>query len=467
MLLKALPVCAVASALAVFMGTGASGPAPLLLELDRGESAPVALANGAQRTVKLLDYREYTEPYYESANKRIVQAVVSADVTVDVDGVTKTITGGPFRMPVAVNGISLLAACTRGWAGGIETDPLAKDVRLEALDASVPWYTGGRLVFPVRNYRWHAMNYQHTYLALAVNQAKLYYHRGEDFGMIPDLDQVLAISDAVVTKVPGPDGDGDSNAVTLEDRTGLRFLYVHMNAGHIRKDLRPGAMVAGGEALGLTGNTWAGGPVGDPHLHIDAKQKRTGRYMNTFPLIAAAYHASYPAELLPVAGGWRHVLAGGSITLDGSLSQAADNTKIIGFEWKFADGAGAQGSSVPKRYDAPGAYSEQLTITDDRGRSDSDFAEVFVLSPGQKTPPPYVWINYYPVRGIRPGTEVSFLTRHANLQSLSIDYGDGVRQPWAEKTTHSYQQPGLYVVTVRGESAGAGPGVFHVRVIVE
>ena len=127
----------------------------------------------------------------------------------------------------------------------------------------------------------------------------------------------------------------------------------------------------------------------------------------------------------------------------------------------------SSGPSVPKRYDEPGAYSEQLTITDDRGRSDSDFVEVFVLSPSQKTPPPYVWINYYPVRGIRPGTEVRFLTRHANLRNLSIDYGDGVRQPWAEKTTHSYQRPGLYVVTVRGESAGAGPGVFHVRVIVE
>ena len=467
MLLKVLPVCAVASALAVLIAIGASGPAPVLLELDRGESAPVKLADGARRTVKLLDYRERTEPYYESANERTVQAVVSADVTVDVDGVTKKLTGGPFRMPVAVNGISLLVACTRGWTGGIEPDALAKDVRLEACDASRPWYSGGRLVFPVRNYRWHAMNYQHTYLGLAVNQAKLYYHRGEDFGMIPDLEQALAVTNAVVTVAPGPDGDGDSNSVMLEDRAGLRFLYAHMNAAHIRKELRPGAKITGGEALGLTGNTWAGQPVSDPHLHVDAKEKLTDRYINTFPLIAAAYRTNYPAELLPVAGGWRHVSAGGSITLDGSLSQAADGTKLISFEWKFADGTGAQGPSVTKRYDEPGAYSEQLTTTDDRGRRDADFLEVFVLSPSQKIPPPYVWINYYPVRDIQPGTEVRFLTRHANLRNLSIDYGDGIRQPWAESTTHSYQQPGLYVVTVRGESAGAGPGVFHVRVIVE
>jgi hypothetical protein len=148
-----LPVCAIAYALALLMSAGAPEPAPVLLELDRGESAPVKLANGAWRTVKLLGYREYTEPYYESANKRIVQAVVSADVTVDVDGVTGKITGGPFRMPVAVNGISLLAGCTRGWTGGIEPDALTKDVRLEACDASRPWHSGGRLAFPVRNYR--------------------------------------------------------------------------------------------------------------------------------------------------------------------------------------------------------------------------------------------------------------------------------------------------------------------------
>jgi PKD domain/Peptidase family M23 len=467
MQLKALLVCALAATLALLMAAGASDLAPVLLELDRGEAAPVRLANGAQRAVRLLDCREHTEPYYESANKQIVQAVVSADVTVDVDGVTRKITGGPFRMPVAVNGVSLLVACTQGWTGGIDPDALAKDVRLEASDASKPWYSNERVVFPVRNYRWHAMNYQHTYLGLAVNQAKLYYHRGEDFGMIPDLEQALAITDAVVTTVPGPGGDGDSNYVVLEGSAGLRFLYAHMNATHIRKDLQPGSRVACGEVLGLTGNTWAGHPVIDPHLHVEATGKLAGRKIDTFPLIAAAYRTSFPDELLPVAGGWRHASAGDSITLDGSLSQAADGTELVGFDWRFSDGTGAHGPSVTKRYNEPGAYSEQLTITDDQGRSDSDFVEVFVLSPGQKTAPPYAWINYYPVRGIRPGTDVRFLTRCSSLRNLSIDYGDGVSEPSAESTTHSYQRRGTYVVTVRGESAGAGPGVFRVRVIVE
>jgi hypothetical protein len=465
--LKALPAFIIASALAAWTDAGVPESASVLLELDRGESAAVRLADGAQRTVRLLDYREYTEPYYESAKKRAVQAVVSADLTVDVGGVTKKITGGPFRMPVVVNGIALLPACTRGWTGGIEPDALAKDVRLEACDASGPWIGGRCFAFPVRNYRWHASNYQHTYLALAVNQAKLYYHRGEDFGMIPDLEQVLALSDAVVTRVPGPNGDGDSNYVVLEDGAGLRFLYAHMNASHIRRELQPGTKVRCGEALGLTGNTWAGKAVGDPHLHVDVAERLPGRYINTFPLIATAYQTSFPAELLPIAGGWRHVTAGGSIVLDGSLSQAAEGAKLVGFEWKLTDGTEAQGSSITKRYDEPGAYSEQLTITDDQNRRDCDFVEVFVLSPKQTMPPPYVWINYYPVRGIRPGTEVRFLTRYANLQNLSIEYGDGNRQMWAENTTHAYQQRGVYVVTVRGDSAGAGPGVFHVRVVVE
>jgi hypothetical protein len=89
------------------------------------------------------------------APRSLVSAKIpgSHGAKVDVDGVTGKITGGPFRMPVAVNGISLLAGCTRGWTGGIEPDALTKDVRLEACDASRPWCSGGRLAFPVRNYR--------------------------------------------------------------------------------------------------------------------------------------------------------------------------------------------------------------------------------------------------------------------------------------------------------------------------
>jgi len=33
--------------------------------------------------------------------------------------------------------------------------------------------------------------------------------------------------------------------------------------------------------------------------------------------------------------------------------------------------------------------------------------------------------------------------------------------------THSYKKSGRYLVTVKGQDAGSGPGTFHVRVIVD
>lgn len=440
---------------------------PEILELNKGESAVVNMADGGSRIVKLLDYREHIEPYFESAKKRSIEAVIAADLTVEVNGVRKTFTGGPFRMPTTVNGVALLLNCTRNWTGGIDPDPLAKDIRLEAREAELPWYEAERFSFPVRNYRWRIMNYQHTYLGIAVNQAKLYYHRGEDFGMIPDLEQTLSITTAEVTNVPGLHGDGESNSISLEDGTGLLFRYAHLNAPHIEPKLQPGTQLTRGEMLGLTGNTWNGGPVGDPHLHFEIREKKSNSFRNSFPLIVAAYRASFPGESLPIAGGWRHVYREGSLVLDGSLSLPAAGRKIVDYRWTFSDGTQAAGPKVTRRYDAAGSYSQQLTIKDDRGLTDSDFVEVFVLARNQKIPPPYAWINYYPVRGIHPGTEVRFLIRHANLKNVTIDYGDAQPQPWAENSSHQYSKPRTYIVTVRGEDAGGGPGIFHSRVIVE
>ena len=462
------PSLSLAAAALLWAGAAsAAGSGPQVLDLSSGESAAITLADGKSRTIKLIGLREFTEPYFESAEGKITQAVVRATFEVEVDGVKASLTGGPFRMPTAVNGLAVLLSCTRNWSGGISPDPISKEVRLEVRDATLPWVTLAGYVFPIRGYRWRAMNYQHTYLGVVVNQARLYYHRGEDMGMIPDLEQALAITKAEITKVPGPKGDGGSNSVVLEDGDGLRFRYAHMNTPNIRPALQPGSKLERGEAMGLTGNTWRGGPVNDPHLHVEARDSKTDTFRNSFPLIVAAYRASFPGEVLPIAGGWRHVVAGGSVTLDGSLSLAGAGRKITSFEWLLADGKTVRECSVTLRYDRPGTYSEQLRVADDRGTRDSDFVEVFVLSPDQKTSPPYAWINYYPVRAIHVGSEVQFLTRFANMKNVTIEYGDGERTAWSEKTAHRYNKAGTYVVTVRGQDAGSGPGTFHVRVIVE
>jgi murein DD-endopeptidase MepM/ murein hydrolase activator NlpD len=453
--------------MAVLFSSVLAAQNPQILDLGVGESQRVALANGTAKTVRLLGYREQTEPYLRLGNRVFVDAVVSADVQVEVDGVTTTISGGPFRLPTTANGLSLLVATTKGWIGGSAPENFKKDVRLEAKDARLPWCEADRFLFPIRNYRWRATNYQHTWLGIVVNQRGLYYHRGEDMGMIPDLDYAVAVTDGVITKVPGPKGDGGSNAVVIEDATGLTFRYAHMNTPHILPELQPGIRVTKGQKLGLTGNTYGGGPVDDPHLHVEVRDQKSGALRNSFPLFVAAYLNSYPGSLLPIAGGWRHVWAGNTIELDGSRSLPAPGRKIVSYDWTFTDGKRVKKPRVRRYYARVGTYSEQLLVRDDRGQSDLDFVEVFVLDRERKSPPPYVWINYYPVRNIRPGTDVRFLTRYVSLRDLIIDFGDGTKVPYAEMTTHRYRRPGTYVVTVSGMDDGTGPGIFKVRVVVE
>lgn len=438
---------------------------PAVCDLSVGESCPAALASGRTKSVRLVSLREHTEPYFESMTDAFCEAVVRADVEVDVDGMRAVVAGGPFRLPQRVNGVNVLVTTTKGWLDGVVPDVLAKDVRLEVKDAAAPFYDPGRFIFPVRNYRWRVSNYQHTWLGLAVNQAQHYYHRGEDMGMIPDLDEVLSMSAGTVNTVPGPKGDNASNTFIVEDPAGLAFRYSHMNAPHIRQELQPGVKVALGEKLGLTGNTWRGRPVSDPHLHVDVRSD--GAWRNSFPIIVNAYQTSFPGETMPVAGGWRHVWAGGSVDLDGSLSIAGAGRRIRSFGWTFTDGTRASGVKTRRTYPRPGGYSEQLQVTDDKGTRYLDFLEIFVLDRNNKKPPPFIWMNYYPIRGIRAGTPVRFLTRFSHTKDVTLDFGDGTKVPREEMLEHRYAKPGTYVVTATGADAGSGPAVFKLRVVVE
>ena len=438
---------------------------PQMCELSVGETCYVELASGEKKPVTLLEYREKTEPYFESANNDFVDAVVSAEVEVDVGGVERTLIAGPFRLPVTVNGVAVLVACTKGWIGGIGADNLTKDVRLEAKDAGLPFYEPERFVYPIRDYRWRVMNYQHTWLALAVNQARHYYHCGEDMGMIPDLEAVVSMTEGTVTRAPGPEGDGASNGFIVEDETGLSIRYAHMNTPNIRQELQAGSPVNNGEKLGLTGNTWRGRPTRDPHLHVGIKTGDT--YRNSFPIIVNAYLNSFPGSVLPVAGGWRHVWAGGTIELDGSLSVASPGRRITSYQWTFGDGSSAESAKVRRRYDRIGTYSEQLRVSDSEGVSDLDFVEVYVLDRENKKRPPYGIINYYPIRGIQPGAQVQFLIHYNNMKDVVIDFGDGTETPCRGTLRHRYPAPGTYVVTLKGEDNGSGPGTFKARVIVE
>jgi hypothetical protein len=462
MVAKSFAICLLASAAVI----AAEVANPVIIELSKGESQEIHLPGGKTHRITLIALEKRTEPYYESANKKTIDAVVEAAVTIAIDGKRATVVGGPFRLPTVVDGLAVLVSVTKGWTGGIVKDELEKDVRLEVQDAKIPWYDAGRFVYPIRNYRWRAVNYQHTFLGLAVNQASVYYHRGEDLGMLPDRNAAVASTAGQIGKVPGPQGDGASNSFFLH-AAGLVFRYAHMNTPNILPEMKPGVRVSQGQKLGLTGNTWRGRPVRDPHLHVEIRDEASGKLRNTFPWIVAAYRNSFPGDLLPIAGGWRHLWAGDTIELDGSRSLAGTGRKIVSWKWKFTDGSSAEGRRVSRRYTAPGTYSEQLTVCDDRGREGSDFVEVYVLNRQHQTMPPFTMIYHYPIRGIHAGDQVEFVVRPNKGGPATIEYGDGQKVSWSEITHHRYAHSGTYIVTVTKSDTGSGPSVFKSQVVVE
>jgi murein DD-endopeptidase MepM/ murein hydrolase activator NlpD len=440
---------------------------PQVCELAAGETCQVWKADGSTVPVTLNGVNERTEPFFESGNNRFVDAVVSADVDLTVNSVSKQITGGPYRLPAEVNGLHVLLANSGGWQGGIAKDKMAPDklVRLELQDAALPFYAPKRFVYPIKNYRWRAENFLDTFLGVVFDQDKLYYHRGEDMGHMNDRDPVVALADGRITVYPGPHTDRESNSVRVEDETGLAVRLAHMNSLYLRPELRVGLEVRQGEKLGRTGNTWMGKPTNDPHLHVDATAGEVFR--NSYPLLVAAYQNSYPGEIMAVAGGVRHLYAGEEIELDGSLSIPPPGREIANYRWTLTDEASAEGATLSRRYERPGSYTETLQVIDSKGATAYDFVEVFVLDRDVKQRPPYVRINYAPVRGVRAGTPVDFDIRAARLDNVRVDFGDGTIVPWKRTLTHSYSRPGTYFVIVRGADAGSGPGIFRVNVVVE
>ena len=67
------------------------------------------------------------------------------------------------------------------------------------------------------------------------------------------------------------------------------------------------------------------------------------------------------------------------VSLYGSMSTDADGT-IVSYAWSFGDGTTGSGVAVSHTYASAGVYQATLTVTDDRGATNSDFVTVTVTS---------------------------------------------------------------------------------------
>src|SRR5262245_48104933 len=232
--------------------------------------------------------------------------------------------------------------------------------------------------------------------------------------------------------------------------------------------------------LGKEGNSG-----GWSHLHFDITSKQpSGRYgiQEGYALLWESYQRQYSPKLIAVARPHHFIYTGQKVTLDAGRSWSADG-KIAKYEWTFTDGGTATGSTIERKYDKPGAFSEVLKITDGQGRVDYDFAIVQVLDrTKQELLPPTINPAYSPTFGIKAGDPVTFKVRSFRCQdnSETWDFGDG-SEPVTVKsdgnakkhakdgyavTEHRFAKPGHYVVRVVGNDKSGIKAYAHLHVEV-
>ncbi|HEV3026048.1 MAG TPA: hypothetical protein VG457_00665, partial [Planctomycetota bacterium] len=88
----------------------ASAPTLILYssaEFSIGETLDLALVDGSQARVKLLDLRETLDD--------VNGAVRKASVTVEVNGQTSTLVSGTYRLPTTLGGVQIDCPITKGY----------------------------------------------------------------------------------------------------------------------------------------------------------------------------------------------------------------------------------------------------------------------------------------------------------------------------------------------------------------
>ncbi len=432
--------------------------------MNPGETV-TATRDGVAHTFRILNdgtgqpaIKYETMPFpTTSVDKRVNYAV---RVRLLVDGEEIELVARPFQYPVTAAGLRLYLDGTKEWLGTDDVYPvnIPKRIRLRFTAAGESWGPVG-LRFPVGEYRWHATTYNNTWLGVVPQDVSTtYYHKGEDFGAVPDRLPVLAPEAGVAST--------EGTGVQTTSADGTLFWAAHMNAANIA--VVAGQQVAAGQVLGLTGNR--GNSNADPHVHYDISWG--AEEPGSFPFAADAYLRDYPDAGIPVAGGYQFMLAGETLTLDARRSLARPGRTITGYRWILHDGTTVDGPTAVLTAPTAGFYAEELRVFFDDGREERGFTQVRVFNSGAAGQLPIVGFLYqYPVRGIGPGDEMTI--RHhpfaSECNSRTIDFGDGspvqtVSGP-QPIIAHRYASPGLYTVTVR--AASPVPQVLKTSVLVE
>ena len=466
---------------------------PLLRTVDLrvGEQAKVTLADGKAATVKLLDVRE--------TRGGVRNAVRQARVSVEVNGQKATLSAAFYQLPVAVGGVQIDCAVTKGCVRGSKGNAWAldADARLRLWPAGSPWIRPGTFIYPATQ-RWFASDTQMANEPTFVNgderpaRKNVYYHYGLDVGGAEGLVEIVAATDGLVVSrgeqvlAPHrPRVNPRYDVVYLRDGRGWYYRYSHLHS--IDPAVKLGERVAMGQRVGLLGKE--GGSGGWSHLHFDIKAPQpSGRYgiVEAYAFFWQACHTKHQTKLQAVARPHHLAWCGEEVVLDAGRSWSAKGQgHIASFQWILSDKTTAGGMQAKRTYKRPGTYSETLKVVDKDGRVDYDFAVVQVID--RKAPkqlPPTIHAAYFPTLAIKAGDAITFKVRSFRIGRQEghevWDFGDGSTPVEVQSdgnarthakdgyavTTHRYSKLGHYLVAVsranaRGETATAR---LHVRV---
>jgi len=140
-----------------------------------------------------------------------------------------------------------------------------------------------------------------------------------------------------------------------------------------------------------------------------------------------------------------------TIFFNGTTSTASAGHRIVRYDWDFGTGSRRSGATVSRSYDAPGAYSVVLTVTDEVGQTGQVTQTVNVAAAAV----PVASFTFSPTTATA-GTQVNFnasastAPTGSTISSYAWDFGDGsTAGPTSSNTTqHTFGTTGTYVVTL-------------------
>jgi len=134
-----------------------------------------------------------------------------------------------------------------------------------------------------------------------------------------------------------------------------------------------------------------------------------------------------------------------TITFDASDSFDPDGT-IANWTWNFGDGSESYEKNPTHKYEDNGTYTVTLTVTDDKGATDTVSKQIEVLNE-----PPTAYFTYQPTDKVKVNKEVTFTDESTDKDGTIVNYtwnfGDG-NISYEKNPTHKYAKANTYTVTL-------------------